>query len=126
LEVKCSGKALRDNSTFSAIYRESCRRGISPRELYSSLSPEDLYLLKVADISLWSDEIEMLAKLRADVYAVAVGKSVRWEKFLPYRFQESATIANVPTESSLKQITRSLGIMFDGFVKRLTSGKLHS
>ena len=59
----------------------------------------------------------MLAKLRADIRAIATGKTVKWEHMLPPRLQESAQVASF-SAGAMKLLTRSLSSVLDGYVKQ--------
>ncbi len=88
--------------------------------LMQSLSPEELRMIRVGDRTFWSDEVEMLAKLRGDLLCYLSRRPVDWRKLLPERFVEGATVADVPKGEKLKGITRGLSRILDGFVATLT------
>lgn len=85
-----------------------------------SLSPEELRCIRVGDRTFWSDEVEMLAKIRSDILCNILRRPVDWRKLLPERFVSGATVASVPVRDKLKGITRGLSRILDGFVATLT------
>lgn len=85
-----------------------------------SLSPEELRAIRVGDRTFWSDEVEMLAKLRSDMLCYILRRPVDWRKLLPERFVAGATVASVPVGEKLQGITRGISRILDGFVATLT------
>lgn len=69
--------------------------------------------MKLVDQSIWSDEVEMLAKILAWLKAATVGKSVRWETQLPARFVPGAVVSDIPNEHQLVEARRQVSAQLD-------------
>lgn len=88
-----------------------------------TLSPEEFQCIILSDRSIWSDETEMLAKLRADFHSWVTKKVVNWKKMLPERFVECATAPNIPTADQMQQINRGLYKQLDAIAARYGAKK---
>lgn len=77
----------------------------------------------LTDRSIWSDEVEMLAKIHASIIMIVTRKSSDWRKYLPERYVSSATVATIPSGTRLKSITRGLSSMLDGLVAQIKAGQ---
>lgn len=93
-------------------------KGISVKAALE-LPASELRLQETIDAGIWSDEVEMLAKLLAVLREVIYGKARKWQEHLPQRFITSATYAEVPTVDQQKQVTRSLSSYLDTLAKNL-------
>ena len=74
------------------------QRGCTFKEAARS-SPEELRIAAVLERIGWSDEVEVLANIRADILAKLTGKQVRWEDCLPFKYQAAANYSIVKEQS---------------------------
>ncbi len=62
----------------------------------------------ISDRTVWSDEVEMLAKITAALWTIITRKDKDWKRELPDRYQVAVTTANIPTQSELNALTKGL------------------
>lgn len=93
-------------------------RGLSVKAALE-LPASELRLQETINSGIWSDEVEMLAKLLAILREVVYGKARKWEELLPQRFLPSATYTEVPSAAEQKQIARSLSSYLDSLAKSM-------
>ena len=101
---------------FRAALTLAHRKNISIADSLSS-PPEEIRLEELINNGIWSDEVEMLAKILSAIRLAVYGKHRKWQELLPERFIPSANYTVVPTASEHKQQVRSLSAMLDGLAK---------
>ena len=88
----------------------------------SKSSDAEVRLMSLVHNSVWSDEVEVIAKAAGYMASILLKKHIKWEGFLPTRFIRSATLPRTTAKSAVAQ-SRALMPILDAFV-RANSGNL--
>jgi hypothetical protein len=98
---------------------------MSVLDLKDALSPEELHLVRLSDRSIWSDEVELLTKILAQLKAMELKREVKWTNLLPARYLASANMSEIQSVSDFKSATNRVVNVFKGFMATVKDMKFH-
>lgn len=100
-----------------AIRRLGMESGLTFKQA-ATLSPEEHRLAEIIDVGIWSDEVEMLAKIYSYLLSTGAKKHIPWTKVLPARYLHSANLPDKLSNAELRARRRALSAQLDGFARK--------